>query len=179
MQSPVPIAKRAFYRLMLCEEMSRECILAAHRTATIEKALQVDSLVLIIHDTSEYESMFEHAQNHETMTFYELAEELGTTPADVERRFRKEAEDRGQLDYFLRSALLRQLYHYVPNGVRSHGDWKLTRALSSWIGMVGTTRDVESYCKKVGDAIQNDDHVATDWLPSTANDPAFLKYFQQ
>ena len=123
--------------------------------------------------------MFNHMQRFETTTFYEIAEELGTTPAEVERRFRQEAIERGEFAYFLRSALLRQLYHYVPNGVRNHGDWKLIRAISSWVGMVGNTPKLESYCKKVGDSIQADTGVAENWLPTTANDSEFKKYFEQ
>lgn len=126
----------------------------------------------------EFGGTLEFAMNHETLTFYQLAEKLMTTPAIVERNFRQEANAKGQLDYFLRSALLRQLYYYVPNGVGNHGEWKLIRAISSWIGMVGNTRELEAFCKKVGDAIQHDPELSADWLPSSTSDPRFMKYFE-
>lgn len=48
-----PADLQAFYRLMSCDQVTHETILAAHRAATIEKIQQIDEPVLIIHDTTE------------------------------------------------------------------------------------------------------------------------------
>lgn len=48
-----PADLQAFYRLMACEQVTHESILAPHRRATIEKIEQVDAPVLVIHDTTE------------------------------------------------------------------------------------------------------------------------------
>lgn len=48
-----PADLQAFYRLMSCEQVTHQRILAAHRAATIEKIQQIDGPVLIIHDTTE------------------------------------------------------------------------------------------------------------------------------
>jgi hypothetical protein len=124
------------------------------------------------------EPTLSHFRDRETSTFYDLAEELGVAPVEIERRLRREAERCGCFDYFVRSALLRQLYHYVPTGIRRHGDWKLNRALSSWVGMVGRTAELERFCRNTADAIQHDCTVADDWLPSSADDPDFVRYFE-
>lgn len=48
-----PADLRAFYRLMSCDQVTHESILAPHRAATIEMAQQIDEPVLVIHDTTE------------------------------------------------------------------------------------------------------------------------------
>ena len=129
-------------------------------------------------DNPKTDDFWDYLKSQETKTFLELAKELDTIPINVIRRFRHVAEETGQADYFLRSSLLRQLYRYVPNGIRSHGEWNLIRAISSWVGLVGNTEELLAYCKKVGDAVQGDDQVAEDWLPESADDPKFVKYFE-
>jgi hypothetical protein len=44
---------RAFYRLMNCEQVTHEAILAPHRQATMKKISQMGSTVLILHDATE------------------------------------------------------------------------------------------------------------------------------
>ena len=48
-----PADLQAFYRLMSCDQVTHQTILAAHRAATIEKVQQIDQPVLVIHDTTE------------------------------------------------------------------------------------------------------------------------------
>jgi len=48
-----PADLRAFYRLMNCDQVTHEAILAAHRQATISKISQTPERVLIIHDSTE------------------------------------------------------------------------------------------------------------------------------
>ncbi len=122
-------------------------------------------------------SSLDYFRIRETMTFYALGDDLGVAPVVVERNFRNQAENAGEQEYFFRSTLLRQLYHYVPDGFRMHSDWKLIRAISSWVGMVGRTPEVESRCKHIGDAIQHADDLRDDWLPKSADDPEFIRFF--
>lgn len=44
---------RAFYRLMNCEEVSHESILASHRGLTLKTISQINSTVLVLHDATE------------------------------------------------------------------------------------------------------------------------------
>lgn len=44
---------KAFYRLMNCEQVTHEAVLAPHREATFKKIAQSDSPVLILHDATE------------------------------------------------------------------------------------------------------------------------------
>ncbi len=117
-------------------------------------------------------------KDNETKTLYELAEHFGVPPASIEKRFREAAENLKCFDYFLRSTLLRQMFYYVPTGFRMHGDWKLIRSLSSWVGMVGNTKEIEALCQQVGDRIQADTTVADDWLPQNADDPSLIAFFK-
>ena len=48
-----PADLQAFYRLMSCDQVTHDTILASHRDATIEKCRQIDGAVLVIHDTTE------------------------------------------------------------------------------------------------------------------------------
>jgi hypothetical protein len=127
-----------------------------------------------------YASMIEFARANETATFYEIAEELGgqsLAPVQIESLLRDDSERLGCFDYFVRSALVRQLYHYVPKGIRAHGEWKLIRALSSWVGMVGATPELERACSTTADAIQHDGNLPADWLPESSDDPRFKGFF--
>jgi hypothetical protein len=44
---------KAFYRLMNCEQVTHEAVLAAHRVATLEQIQACDAPVLILHDATE------------------------------------------------------------------------------------------------------------------------------
>jgi hypothetical protein len=111
------------------------------------------------------------------MSYYELADELGVTPAQIERKLRIACEQTGDFEYFLRTSLVRQMRHYVPNGIKTHGEWKLIRALSSWIGMVGSPTEIELRCQRVADRIQQDTQVPANWIPSSADDEKLAEYF--
>ncbi len=121
--------------------------------------------------------IIDFVKTRESMSFYELADELGVTAANIERKLRLACEQTGEIEYFLRTSLVRQMQHYVPNGVKMHGEWKLIRALSSWVGMVGTPKDVELRCKRVADRIQQDKQIDSGWVPSNANDAKLAEYF--
>lgn len=124
--------------------------------------------------------MVDFARSRETATFQSLAHEIGghkIAPVMVEKMLKDDAEKEGCLDYFLRSSLLRQLHQHVPNGVHKHGDWKLIRALSSWVGMVGTTRDLERLSSRVADLLQHDANLPDDWLPLSHSDAKLCHFF--
>lgn len=48
-----PADLQSFYRLMACDQVTHETILAPHRAATIEQFQQIDEPVLILHDATE------------------------------------------------------------------------------------------------------------------------------
>lgn len=48
-----PADLQAFYRLMACDHVTHEAILASHRAATIERIEQIDGPVLLLHDATE------------------------------------------------------------------------------------------------------------------------------
>ena len=125
-------------------------------------------------------SLLDYARKHETKTFQQIATELGDgrfAPVMIEKVLRQDAEEASCMDYFMRSSLLRQLHHHVPNGLLSHGEWKLVRALSSWVGLIGTDRELERTSKLVADRIQSDETLPDDWLPVSSDDSTFASFF--
>ena len=48
-----PADLRAFYRLIACEDVTHEAILASHRQATLKTISQMESTVLVLHDATE------------------------------------------------------------------------------------------------------------------------------
>ena len=58
-----PADLQAFYRLMSCDQVTHDSILAAHRAATMEKIEQLEGPVLVIHDTTELDYT-----KHESLT---------------------------------------------------------------------------------------------------------------
>jgi hypothetical protein len=125
-------------------------------------------------------SVLEYAKLHEDATFYELAEDLGgeyLAPVQIEILLREACEHSRCLDYYARSTLVRQLHLYVPEGIKKHGDWKLIRALSSWIAMTATSPASEEEFARVAGIIQHSEDLPADWLPQTADDPVLRRLF--
>ena len=95
-----PADLQSFYRLMACDQVTHESILAPHRAAAIEQFQQIDQPVLILHDTTELdytrrESLDDLGQKNTKPYFASVVAQGGTFAKVEKKKSVRELQPRG------------------------------------------------------------------------------------
>jgi hypothetical protein len=128
--------------------------------------------------------LLDYAQSRPTSTYEELAVALGEVagrkfaPVQVDMILQSEAKTIGEIEYYLKSSLLRRFREMMPQGWVATGEYnpQLARALAAW-----SSRLPEHYtnaCRKVFDKLLKL-RFKEAWLPDNTNDPILTQVFQE
>jgi hypothetical protein len=131
------------------------------------------------------------AEARPTATLMQLADELSSqddiAPVQLERLLRDEALAAARVHRFARSALVRAIHEYFPQGwnraIRpapgpsSPEEWCRIRVYSTWRGGGGFREEYDAETDKVFDALERIAPVG--WLPSGPDDPIILHAFRE
>jgi hypothetical protein len=128
-----------------------------------------------------FQTVTEFADSRPLDTLSGLADELGredVAPIQLEFLLRQEAEERGTVERFARSLLVRRFRERVPDGwaISDNYEFESERAgaYASWIGGLDD-RDHEA-AERVWDAFEVLD-LPRGWLPSGPDDPVLDQIF--
>jgi hypothetical protein len=136
----------------------------------------------------DFSSLTIFADARPTATLQELAEELGpqgdVAPVQIEWLLRIEAEDAGRIHRFARSALVRQIHEFFPQGWNraarpapgpsSPEEWCRSRVYSTWSTEIGEEHD--AVADRVFDALEK--LAPHGWLPAGPDDPIIAHAFR-
>ncbi|QDT25168.1 hypothetical protein Enr10x_04630 [Gimesia panareensis] len=126
-------------------------------------------------------SVLEYVRNAEATPYEDLASDLGGSqlaPIQIQKLLREEISDDIDIEYYMRTSLVRYLRYHVPQGIRMHGDWNLTLAFGSWAG--GMDESMQSRCTKIVKKLKKAFSIcADDWIPLSANDSIIVNVFDE
>ena len=116
-----------------------------------------------------------------TATFGEIAKQLGddVAPIQLSMLMREEAIERGQLDRFARSALVRFLADYLPTGWRRDKQYEYQRAsaFADWIACLG--EEYQASGERVWQAFLSAVDLDEGWRPTGPDDDRLRALFEK
>ncbi|PQO43493.1 hypothetical protein [Blastopirellula marina] len=125
-----------------------------------------------------FASLTEFVRCYEACPYDQLAMMLGgkrLAAVQIQQLLRGEAQSDADREYYVRSTLVRALNKHVPAGIRSHEEWSLVLALTSWTEALDEADRPRSL--ELAKRLKADADLPADWLPSSIEDPVILRLF--
>jgi hypothetical protein len=117
---------------------------------------------------------------HENASWSKLIAMLGggLAPVQLQWVLEEEIEDQSDYDYFVRTALVRQLLEDLPNGWRATPgrDYRFTD--SRWATIIGKHTGAPHTWLNVARRLEARTDLPPEWLPSGVDDPVIVAAFE-
>ena len=127
-----------------------------------------------------YVILTQFARMHEAASWSELSELLGGgfAPVQLQWVLEEEIKDQRDYDYFVRTALVRQILEDLPDGWRATAgrDYRFTD--STWATIIGGHTGAPHTWLKVARRLESRTDLPAEWLPSGVDDPVIVSAFE-